>query len=56
MPTLAIISEILLQYLEHKKITPLLQSYIIIAYYRYIDTILIIYNENLPKFKAHYRT
>jgi hypothetical protein len=45
-PTSAILAEIFLQYLEHTKIIDILQSHNIIDYYRYVDDILIVYNES----------
>jgi hypothetical protein len=45
-PTSAILAEIFLQHQEHKHIINLLQKHNIIDYYRYVDDILIIYNED----------
>jgi hypothetical protein len=44
-PTSAILPEIFIQYLEHNSILKVLQKHNIVDYYRYIDDILIIYNE-----------
>jgi hypothetical protein len=45
-PTSAILAEIFIQYLEHNDIIQILQKHHILDYYRYVDDILIIYNEN----------
>jgi hypothetical protein len=45
-PTSAILAEIFIQHLEHNDILKILQKRRILDYYRYIDDILIIYNEN----------
>jgi hypothetical protein len=45
-PTSAILAEIFIQYLEHNDILKLLQKHHLLDYYRYVDDILIIYNEN----------
>jgi hypothetical protein len=45
-PTSAILAEIFLQYFEHNRIINILQKHHIIDYHRYVDDILIIYNEN----------
>jgi hypothetical protein len=45
-PTSAILSEIFIQQLEHNDILKILQKHQILDYYRYIDDILIIYNED----------
>jgi hypothetical protein len=45
-PTSAILAEIFIQHLEHNDIIKILQKYHIIDYYRYVDDILIIYNED----------
>jgi hypothetical protein len=45
-PTLAIFAEIFIQFLEHTVIYEILEKHIIIDYYRYVDDILIIYNQN----------
>jgi hypothetical protein len=44
-PTSAILAEIFIQYLEHNNIIQILQKHQILDYYRYVDDILIIYNE-----------
>jgi nucleoside-specific outer membrane channel protein Tsx len=44
-PTSAILSEIFIQYLEHNNIQKVLQKHNIIDYYRYVDDILMVYNE-----------
>jgi hypothetical protein len=43
-PTSAILAEIFIQHLEHKYINPILNTQVI-AYYRYIDDMFIIYNK-----------
>jgi hypothetical protein len=45
-PTSAILAEIFIHYLEHNDIIQILQKHHILDYYRYVDDILIIYNEN----------
>jgi hypothetical protein len=45
-PTSAILAEIFIQYFEYNDIIQILQKHHIIDYCRYIDDILIIYNEN----------
>jgi hypothetical protein len=45
-PTSPIFAEIFLQHLEHNHITHTLQKHNILNYYRYVDGILIVYNEN----------
>jgi hypothetical protein len=45
-PTSSILAELFLQYLEHNHIINILQKHHIISYHRYVDDILIIYNEN----------
>jgi hypothetical protein len=44
-PTSSILAEIYIQYLEHNGIIQVLQKHHIIDYYRYVDDILIIYDE-----------
>ena len=46
-PTSSILSEIYLQILENTKIFDILKEEKIIGYFRYVDDILIIYNENI---------
>jgi hypothetical protein len=46
MPTSPIFAEIFLQHLEHNHITHTLRKHNILDYYRYLDDILIVYNEN----------
>jgi hypothetical protein len=46
-PTSAILAEIFIQYLEHNAIIHTLQKHHILDYYRYVDDILMIYNDNL---------
>jgi hypothetical protein len=46
MEGLAIFSEVFVQYLEHTQIVGILSKYNVIAYHRYVDDILIIYNDN----------
>jgi hypothetical protein len=43
-PTSAILAEIFIQCLEHTKIINILNVYQIIAYHRYVDDILIMYD------------
>jgi len=45
-PTSSILSEIYLQFLENTKIFDILKEKKAIGYFRYMDDILIIYNEN----------
>jgi hypothetical protein len=45
-PTSAILAEIFMQHHEHNYIINILQKHNIIDYYRYVDEILIIYNED----------
>jgi hypothetical protein len=45
-PTSAILAEIFIQYLEYNDILKALQKHHILDYHRYVDDILIIYNEN----------
>jgi hypothetical protein len=45
-PTSSILSEIFLQFLEHNKICKILVENKIVAYFRYVDDILIIYDDH----------
>jgi hypothetical protein len=45
-PTSAVLAETFIQYLEHTEIIKILDKYQIIDYYRYVNTVLIIYNTN----------
>ena len=45
-PSSSILSEIYLQYLEHTKIIGILTQHGVIGYFRYVDDILILYDEN----------
>jgi hypothetical protein len=45
-PTSSIFSEVFVQYLEHTQIAGILTKYNFIAYHRYVDDILIIYNND----------
>jgi hypothetical protein len=45
-PTSATLAETFIQHLEHTIIYKILEKYQIIDYYRYVDDILIIYNEH----------
>jgi hypothetical protein len=45
-PTSAILTETFIQHMEHKYLYPILKTQQIIAYYRYVDDILIIYDKN----------
>jgi hypothetical protein len=44
-PTSAILAEIYIKHIEHKKIYPILIKYQIIGYFRYVDDIFIIYDQ-----------
>jgi hypothetical protein len=55
-PSSAILLEIYLQHLEHTKITDILTQHNIIGYFRYVDDILVIYDDALltyTKFIKH---
>jgi hypothetical protein len=43
-PTSPILSEIFLQYIEHNLIVNILQKHKIVGYFRYVDDILLVYN------------
>jgi hypothetical protein len=45
-PTSAILVEILIQYIEHRNIINILQRHHITDYCKYVDEILIVYNED----------
>jgi hypothetical protein len=45
-PTSSILSEFYLQHLENSKIYDILLNFSVIGYYRYVDDLLIIYNES----------
>jgi TusA-related sulfurtransferase len=45
-PTSAVFAEIFIQHLEHNHIIHTLRKHNILDYYRYVDDILIVYNEN----------
>jgi hypothetical protein len=45
-PTYAILAEVYIQHMGHKQLYSILMNYQIIGYFRYIDDILIIYNQN----------
>jgi hypothetical protein len=45
-PTSAILAEIFIQHMEHKHIYPILNTLGIIAYYKYVDDILKLYDQN----------
>jgi hypothetical protein len=45
-PTSSILAETYIQHIQHTQIYPILIQQQIIAYFRYIDDILIIYNQN----------
>jgi hypothetical protein len=45
-PTSSILAETYIQHIEHTQIYPILVQQQIIAYYRYFDDILIIYDQN----------
>jgi hypothetical protein len=56
-PTSAILAETFIQHMEHKYIYPILNTQQIIAYYRYVDDILIIYNKkktNIEETLTHF--
>jgi hypothetical protein len=46
-PTLSIMAETYIQHIEHTQIYPILIQQKIIAYFRYVDDILIIYYQNI---------
>jgi hypothetical protein len=46
-PSSAILSEIYLQYLEYTEIIKVLKQYNIIGYFRYVDDIIMVYDEKL---------
>jgi hypothetical protein len=43
-PTLAILAEVYIQYMEHKQLYPIWRKYQIIGYFKYVDNIFIIYD------------
>jgi hypothetical protein len=45
-PTSTILVETFIQHMEHEHIYPLLKTHEIIAYYRYVDDMFIIYDQN----------
>jgi hypothetical protein len=45
-PTSSLLSEIFLQHLEHNYILHILTKHTILAYYKYVDDILVVYNCN----------
>jgi hypothetical protein len=45
-PTPAILAEIYIQYMEHKQLYPILKKHQMVRYFRYVDVILIIHNQN----------
>jgi hypothetical protein len=45
-PTSAILAKVYIQYIEHIKLYPILKKHQIIGYFRYVDDIFIIYNQN----------
>jgi hypothetical protein len=45
-PTSAILAEAYIQYVKQKQLYPILMKYQIIGYFRYVDNILIFYNQN----------
>jgi hypothetical protein len=50
-PTSAILAEIFIQHMEHKHIYTILKTQQIIAFYRYVYDILIIYDQNKTNIK-----
>jgi hypothetical protein len=46
-PTSSILSEIYLQYIEHNKTLEILTNHNILGYFRYVDDILIAFNNDL---------
>jgi hypothetical protein len=48
-PISAILAETFIEHMEHKHIYPILKTHEIIAYYRYIDDIIIMYDQNKTK-------
>jgi hypothetical protein len=49
--TSAIFAETFIQHMDHKYLYPILKTQHIIAYYRHVDNILIIYNKNITNIK-----
>jgi hypothetical protein len=45
-PTSAILAEMYIQNMKHKQIYPILLKHKIIGYFRYVDDILLVYNQN----------
>jgi hypothetical protein len=45
-PTSSILAETYIQYMEHTQIYPILVKQQIITYFRYVDDILILYDQN----------
>jgi hypothetical protein len=45
-PALAILAEIFIQHIQNKHLYPVLKTQEIIAYYMYVDDILIIYDQS----------
>ena len=43
--TTSILSEVYLQYIEHTEIYNILQQHNIVGYFKYVDDILIVYND-----------
>jgi len=55
-PSSAVLSEIYLQHLEHSRIADILIKYNVIGYFRYVDDILIIYNEKSTDINEIHKT
>ena len=54
-PSSAVLSEIYLQHLEHSKIADILTKHNVIGYFRYVDDVLIIYNEKITDINEIHR-
>jgi hypothetical protein len=52
-PTSAILADTFIQHMEFKHIYPILKTQAIIAYYRYVDGNLIIYDQNKTNIEKH---
>jgi hypothetical protein len=54
-PTSAILAEAYIQNMEHKQIYPILTKHQIIGYFRYVDDILIIYDQRITNIEETLR-
>jgi hypothetical protein len=50
-PTSALVPEIFIKHMEHKHLYPILKTQEIMTYYRYVDDILIIYDQRRTNIK-----